>query len=161
MYPNYSFNHFSGSPLISLISIPLLKDAVIDLIGCLSTSPLLFFQNAIITALTFHASLWLLPVSVPLSKIVVNLKKNTQCESCKLCFIGDRMKTATLGTALWITLKSRVIRSTVPYWDCSKEAMGKISIYVVLWRGIHTIKHIFFYRNFLLVKHFLVKHSAN
>ena len=71
------------------------------------------------------------------------------------------MKTATLGTALWITLKSRVIRSAVPYWDCSKEAMGKISIYVLfVKRNTYNQAHIF-YRNFLLAKHFLVKHSAN
>ena len=51
-------------------------------------------------------------------------KKNTQYESCKLSFIWGKMKAIALETAFQLALR-----------NCSKEAGGKVSIYVILVKG--------------------------
>ena len=48
--------------------------------------------------------------------------KNAQCEDCALGFIWGKMKIAAQETAPQIALRI-----------CSKEAEGKVSIYVILW----------------------------
>ena len=52
------------------------------------------------------------------------LKKNTQCESCELSFIWDKMRTLAQETASQIALR-----------NCSKEIVGKVSIYLILVKG--------------------------
>ena len=48
-------------------------------------------------------------------------KQNPQPESCELRFIWGRMRTTALETASQIALR-----------NCSKEARGKVSTYVIL-----------------------------
>ena len=52
-----------------------------------------------------------------------------------------------MRTAAWETAPQIALR------DCSKEAggEGKDSIYVIWVKGVHTVKHINFFRKFLLV----------
>ena len=61
--------------------------------------------------------------------------KNAQHESCEVSFIWGKMRTAAWETAPQIVLR-----------NCSKEAKGKVSIYVILVMGkyMQSSKHIFF-----------------
>jgi len=60
-------------------------------------------------------------------------EKNVQHESRELSFIWGKMRTAAKETAPQIALR-----------NCSKEARGQDSIYVILVKGVHVIKCIFF-----------------
>ena len=60
-------------------------------------------------------------------------EKNIHHESRELSFIWGKMRTAAKETAPQIALR-----------NCSKEARGKDSIYVILVKGVHVIKCIFF-----------------
>ena len=56
--------------------------------------------------------------------VTLDLRKSAQRESCELSFIWGKMKTAGQETASQIALR-----------NCSKEAGGKVSIYVILVKG--------------------------
>ena len=69
-----------------------------------------------------------------MAKIPSVVLKNAQHESCKLSFIWGKMRTAARETAFQIALRNR-----------SKEAGGKVSIYVILVKGEYMQSSIYFF----------------
>ena len=69
----------------------------------------------------------------------MDLKKKVQCKSCKIGFIGGKMRTAAWETAPQIALR-----------NCSKGGGGEVSIYVILMKGeyINLSTYIFFAKVF-------------
>ena len=65
-------------------------------------------------------------MQLPGQKLVNLKKKKHNVESCELSFIGGNMRTAAQETALQIAPR-----------DCSKEVVGKGSIYVILIKREH------------------------
>ena len=75
---------------------------------------------------------------------VVDFKKNAQHESCKLSFIAVWMQNE-VRTAAWETAPQVALR------DCSKETVGKVSMYEILVKGKYMQSSTYFSRRFLLV----------
>ena len=67
-------------------------------------------------------------------------KEKSQRESCQLSFIGGRTRTDIYETAPQTALRNH-----------SKDAGGKVSIYVILVKGEYTQSSTYFPRKFLLV----------
>ena len=71
----------------------------------------------------------------------VELKTNAQRQSCELCFIWGKMRTAAQGISLQIALR-----------NYSKEVeVGKVNIYVILVKGAFMESSAYFTKGFLLV----------
>ena len=71
----------------------------------------------------------------------VALKTNAQHQSCELCFIWGKMRTAAQGISLQIALG-----------NYSKEVeVGKANIYVILVKGEFMESSAYFTKGFLLV----------
>ena len=57
-------------------------------------------------------------------------KKEAQCESCELSFIGGKMRAIDWETAFQGTLR-----------NCSKEVGQKSVLYMISVKGVHAVKH--------------------